>query len=90
MKVVWDLSKAASNIKKHGIRFSDAEIALWDPHAITLEDKRAESEQRQVTIGSDALGRVVVVVYTLRDEDIRIISARKATKRERNAYEKRI
>ena len=90
MKVVWDTDKAASNVKKHGIRFPDAEIVLCDPYGITLEDERAEGEQRQVTIGSDALERVLVVVYTMRGEDLRIISARKATKRERNAYEKGI
>ena len=90
MNIVWDPEKARINLEKHGMRFSDAEIVLYDPHALTQEDKDAVNEQRFVTIGMDAIGRVLIVVYTYRGEDIRLMSARSATKRERESYEKGI
>ena len=90
MNIVWDPDKARMNIKKHGIRFSDAEIVLFDPNALTSEDMDVNHEQRFVTVGTDAIGHVLVVVYTYRGEDIRLISARPATKREREKYEKGI
>jgi len=90
MNIVWDPEKARINLEKHGIRFSDAEIVLYDPHALTQENKDAVNEQRFITIGMDAIGRVLIVVYTYRGEDIRLISARSATKRERESYEKGI
>lgn len=90
MKVDWDPEKAKLNLKNHGIRFPDAEIALFDPMALTLEDESAEGEQRFISIGNDALSRIIVAVYAYRGEDIRLISARKATKLERKSYEKRI
>jgi uncharacterized DUF497 family protein len=90
MKATWDSAKAESNFRKHKIRFSDAEAALFDPMALTIEDKSAESEQRFVSVGSDALNRVVVVVYTYRGADIRLISARRATRKERKTYEEGI
>jgi uncharacterized DUF497 family protein len=90
MDIVWDLEKARINIKKHDIYFSDAEIVLFDPNALTREDLDVNHEQRFVTVGTDAIGRVLVVVYTYCDEDIRLISARSATKKERERYEKGI
>jgi uncharacterized DUF497 family protein len=90
MNIVWDLEKARINIKKHGIYFSDAEIVLFDPNALTRVDLDVNHEQRFVTVGTDAIGRVLVVVYTYCDEDIRLISARSATKKERERYEKGI
>ena len=77
-------------MKKHGIHFSDAEIVLFDPNALTREEVDEENEQRFVSIGMDALGRVLVVVYTYRGEGIRLISAHPATKRERESYEEGI
>ncbi len=88
--VVWDPEKANNNLKKHGIRFSDAEIILSDPNALTREDISTVGEQRFATVGIDAVGRVLVVVYTHRGEDIRLISARTATKGERKSYEEGI
>jgi uncharacterized DUF497 family protein len=82
----WDQRKAASNLQKHGIDFADAVGALEDDLALTIADEHAD-EQRFVTIGSDALKRVLVVVYTIRGERVRIISARKATPKERRQYE---
>ena len=69
MGVEWDPEKAISNLRKHGVRFSDAEAALFDPDALSREDEDAEGEQRFVSMGRDAIGRVVVVVYTYRGEN---------------------
>jgi hypothetical protein len=86
MSYEWDPNKAKSNFKKHGVKFSDAVGVFEDEQAITIDDEN-EKEDRFVTIGMDFLSRVLVVVYTFRDIVIRIISARKATKRERKMYE---
>ncbi|QQS49507.1 MAG: BrnT family toxin [Acidobacteriota bacterium] len=86
MEYEWDHKKAAVNLRKHGIDFADAVTVLDDYNALTIPDPISE-EERFVTMGLDALGRVLVVVYTWRDENIRIISARKATPGERNQYE---
>ena len=86
MNVVWNIKKATANIRNHGIEFSHAATVLDDPMAVTVEDKRHE-EERFVTIGSDLLGRVLVVVYAYSGkEEIRLISARKATPKERRIY----
>ena len=86
----WDPEKARSNVRKHGVRFSDAETVLFDPQAITVEDETAEDERRFVSVGMDAVGRVLVVVYCYRDVDIRLISARRANRHERQRYEEGI
>jgi hypothetical protein len=82
----WDPKKAASNFKKHGIDFADAATVFGDELGVTIPDPHA-AEERFVTIGADALGRLLVVVYVWRGETIRIISARRATRRERKEYE---
>jgi len=82
----WDELKAKKNKSKHGISFADTFAVFEDPNAITLEDSR-RGEQRYVTIGMDAFGRILVVVYTWREENIRIISARKAVRHEVRQYE---
>ncbi|TCK18558.1 hypothetical protein DFR30_1837 [Thiogranum longum] len=82
MDLEWDPAKARSNFTKHGIRFSDVEPAFYDQYAITMPDPGVSSEARFVLIGMDALGRIVVVVYTYRGSLIRIISARAAMKPE--------
>jgi hypothetical protein len=82
----WDKSKAKKNQSKHGISFADTFAVFEDPNAVTLEDFRG-SEQRYVTIGMDAFGRILVVVYTWREDNIRIISARKAVRYEVKQYE---
>ena len=84
--VEWDDEKAASNQKKHGVDFADAATVLEDEAARTIPDDHSE-EDRWVTLGMDALGRILVVVYTWRDEEIRLISARKANRSERRQYE---
>jgi uncharacterized protein len=90
MKATWDPRKAETNFKKHNIRFSDAEAVLFDPMALTLEELGISGEQRFITIGADAIGRIILVVYTYRRNSIRLISARKATPSERKQYEERI
>jgi uncharacterized DUF497 family protein len=90
MDVRWDPAKAVANRKKHGVCFADAEAALYDPHALTLEDPDARGEQRFVSMGRGATGDILVVVYSWRDEHVRLISARRATRAEKNAYEKRL
>ncbi len=82
----WDKAKASENARKHGIRFADVIPVFEDAFAITLEDRR-HAEDRWVTVGLDTLGRILVVAYTWRGANIRVISARKATARERHAYE---
>ena len=86
MTYQWDPNKAKSNLKKHGVRFADAVSVFEDDNAVTIEDEY-ESENRFITIGRDILWRILVVVYTFRGHIIRIISARKATAREKKIYE---
>jgi len=86
MNYEWDPNKAKSNYKKHGIRFADAVGVFEDENAITIEDDH-QKEDRFITIGRDFLSRILVVVYTFRHIVIRIISARRATARERKMYE---
>jgi uncharacterized protein len=85
----WDELKALANWRKHGVDFADAVSVLEDDLALTIEDDEPADEGRFVTIGSDPLGRVLVVVYTWRGGRARIISARKATRRERHSYARR-
>ena len=89
MDYQWDPKKAEINYNKHGVDFADAVGVLEDEWSLTIKEQIAEGEQRFMTIGVDFLGYVIVVVYTYRGEDIRLISARPATRAERNVYEKR-
>lgn len=87
MDYAWDPGKAATNLHKHGISFADAVSVFSDEFALTMADDFAD-EERFVTLGADAFGRLLVVIYTWRAEQIiRIISARKATRPERTQYE---
>jgi len=86
----WNPAKARSNLAKHGVRFTDADTVFDDEFAISKPDIGLAGEQRFAVIGTDALGRILVVSYTYRRNRIRIISARRATKSERKEYEKGI
>ena len=86
MSYEWDPNQAKSNYKKHRVKFADAVGVFEDENAITIEDEH-ESEDRFITIGRDFLRRILVVVYTFRGVIIRIISARKATAREKKEYQ---
>ena len=87
MDVDFDPKKAASNFKKHGVSFAEAEPVLYDSMALTREDNDAEGEARFVSVGMGALGRVLTVVWALCGETARLISARESTSNERRAYE---
>jgi uncharacterized DUF497 family protein len=89
MSYQWDPNKAAINLEKHGIDFADAVGVLEDEWALTLREEDVEGEQRYVTMGTDFVGRVLVVVYTYRGDAIRLISARPAMRRERRVYERK-
>ena len=86
LEIEFDPRKANSNRRKHGVALSDAEQALHDPLGVTIEDPDSEGEQRFVTLGADSLGRILVVIHTVRGDRIRLISARKASRGETEAY----
>ena len=87
MDFEYDPIKAVGNLRKHGVSFADAEGVFLDPLSLHRIDPDAEAEERFVAIGEGNLGRLLVVVYTLRDESIRLISARHATPSEIRTYE---
>ncbi len=83
----WDEAKARSNLRTHGIDFADIPPVFEDDRALSMRDElTAADEERFVTLGLDALGRVLVVVYVWSGSRIRLISARKATPGERRRY----
>ena len=88
----WDPRKAASNERKHGVSFEEAEAVFYDEQALFLEDPQpADEEERFVLLGLSAALRLLVVVHAVREKDvIRIISARKATRPERQQYQSRL
>ncbi len=89
MKFVWDAAKAASNLRKHGVGFEEASSVFLDPLSATGADPdHSIGEERWLTFGASAVGRVLVVSYTDRRDTIRIISARPCTAIERKLYEK--
>ncbi|WP_415063200.1 BrnT family toxin [Bdellovibrio sp.] len=86
----WDTRKAETNFKKHKVSFEEAATVLFSDRSIEIEDLR-HSEQRFIIIGFSSFTRLLAVVYAHKYEDeIRIISARKATKNEAEKYEERI
>jgi uncharacterized DUF497 family protein len=86
--VEWDAAKAASNLRKHGVSFHEAVTALEDPLATTYPDPdHSIEEHRFVTVGLSAKRRALVVAHTDRRGAVRIISARRATPRERRFHE---
>ena len=88
MEFEWDPEKAEANLKGRGIAFSEAATVLEDPLSTTFPDEsHSDEEARFLTIGASGHGRVLVVAHTERNDTIRIISARRATRREREFYE---
>jgi hypothetical protein len=80
---------SGKHVDKHGVRFADAALVFEDPAAITVVDNESDPvEQRFVVLGADAAGRIQVMVYSWRGDDIRLISARRAEPHEREEYEK--
>lgn len=86
MEIEFDPIKAKANLRKHKVSLAHAEQALRYPLAWTIEDPDAQGEARYITLGAEALGRVLVVVHTPRGERTRLISARKASKGELEQY----
>ena len=84
----WDSNKAHSNVLKHGVSFREAATAFGDPASVTIEDpSHSQDEDRWILLGNSHQNQLLVVVHTLRGQNIRIISARKATPKERRNYE---
>ena len=87
----WDPQKAITNFEKHGITFDEASTIFKDNLSLTIDDPlHSYDEERLVLIGMSYKNRLLVVVHTEREESIRIISARKAVKRERKYYENNV
>jgi len=85
----WDDRKAGSNLRKHGVSFDEAVTVFGDAMALTFADTdHTDSEDRGRTYGVSNKGRLLVVVHTERSDNVRIISARKATRYEKGIYEK--
>lgn len=84
----WHVEKARENLKKHNVSFEEARTVFNDPFSITIADpEHSTDEDRYIDIGLSAKGQILVVVYTERGSNIRIISCRKATNAERRVYE---
>lgn len=88
MTYEWDLAKAQANVKKHRVTFEEAASVFLDPSALTFWDPdHSEKEDREITIGRSARQRVLFIAHAPRDGRVRIISARKATRKEQKQYE---
>ncbi len=86
----WNENKSQGNSKKHGITFEEAKTVFNDTFAMTIDDPdHSEVEDRYIDIGISLKGRILVVWYTERNENIRIIGCRKATQPERKIYGKK-
>lgn len=86
----WHEEKANDNLRKHGVTFEEAKTVFNDPFSITIADSgHSAEEDRYIDVGLSTAGQLLVVVYTEREEKIRLISCRKATKAERSNYEQR-
>lgn len=93
LDITWDAAKAQSNIAKHGVTFAQAATVLLDPMALTVFDEaHSDAEERWFTLGRAAEGKLLAVSHTFQPKgpasaQVRIISAREATRREREQYE---
>lgn len=87
VRFIWDRGKAEANLRKHGVSFEPACEIFFDPFVHLLRSEMIGGEEREVAIGMTEGWSLLVVVYTFREEAIRIISARSATSAERNHYE---
>lgn len=88
LRFVWDRDKAAANFRKHGVTFDEAATAFGDALSLSIPDREhSVDEERWLLLGQSAAGRLLVVAHTERNDEIRIISARPATRHERQTYE---
>jgi uncharacterized protein len=84
----WDVQKAANNLRKHGVSFEEAATVFGDPLSVTYYDPdHSIAESRYIIVGMSRAGRLLIVAHSDRGENIRIISARQTTARERKQYE---
>jgi uncharacterized DUF497 family protein len=89
MQFEWDQRKAAANLRKHGVAFTDAITAFSDPLARIFSDPdHSEVEERELLVGYDSATRLLYVSFVERHGNVRIISARRATARETSSHEK--
>ena len=88
MRFEWDPEKEKRNLRKHGVSFAEAVTVFHDPLSATFDDPdHSEGEQRFITVGMSVHERLIIVAHTVRANSIRIISARRATKHEREKHE---
>jgi len=88
LRFEWDPNKAKQNLAIHGVSFDEASTAFRDTLSLAIYDPlHSKEEDRFVLIGNSHLGRLLVVIHTERGDHIRLISARKASKKERTQYE---
>jgi uncharacterized DUF497 family protein len=88
MEFEWDPSKASANFKKHGVSFEEAKTVFDNPLAVIFDDEiHSIDEQREIIIGHSQRNRLLLIAFTERSTNIRIISARLATRKEREDYE---
>ena len=88
LQFTWDRAKAAANLRKHGVDFEEAATAFGDPLSITIPDPdHSAAEERWLLVGQSSAARLLVVAHTERGDEIRLINARPATRRERATYE---
>jgi uncharacterized DUF497 family protein len=87
----WDPKKAAANLAKHGVSFEEGLTVFSDPLARIFDDEEHSiEEEREIIIGHSTKHRLLLVCFTAREESIRILSVRKATRRERQDYEENV
>ena len=87
----WDANKARANLAKHQVSFREATTVFGDPVSLTIPDPaHSQAESRFIILGQSHLGRILVVAHTERGDNVRIISARPASRRERKNYEQTI
>lgn len=88
LRFEWDANKALANAGKHGVSFEEAVTVFRDPLALIFDDEdHSDEELREIIIGHSERNRLLLVCFTERNDSVRIISARKATRRERRDYE---
>jgi uncharacterized protein len=86
----WDLDKAAANLQKHGVSFAEAATVFGDPLSLTVRDPiHSDTEARFIDLGISYRGRLLVVCYVEREDNIRIITARRASASEQRKYEEK-
>jgi len=91
MQFIWDTAKGRANLRKHGISFEEAQTCFYDRDQVAFYDPdHSRDEERELLIGHSNQGRLLIVSYTVRQAVIRLISARKATRKEANVYAKGI